>query len=79
VCVHGLSVSSSHYAPFGNNRTEVNQTLLKFYFCNSCKVDQDSDCIFIDDFDRTFVHFFCFLFYSSSKNFLSQKELVIYT
>lgn len=35
VGVHGLSVSSSHYhnyAPFDNNRTEVNQTLLTFYF-----------------------------------------------
>jgi hypothetical protein len=32
VGVCGLSVSSPHYAPFGNNRTEVNQTLLKFYF-----------------------------------------------
>jgi len=32
VGVRGLSVSSSHYAPFGNNRTEVNQTLLTFYF-----------------------------------------------
>ena len=32
VGVCGLSVSSSHYAPLGNNRTEVNQTLLTFYF-----------------------------------------------
>ena len=31
VGVRGLSVSS-HYAPFGKNRTEVNQTLLTFYF-----------------------------------------------
>jgi hypothetical protein len=26
----------------------------------SCKVDQDSGCLFIDDFDRTFMNFFMF-------------------
>ena len=38
VGVHGLSVSSSHYAPFGNNRTEVNQTLLTFSFWISARL-----------------------------------------
>ena len=75
VGVRGLSVSSSHYAPFGNNRTEVNQTLLTFYFWNPARWIRTVVVYLLMILIGLSWIFLCFLFYSSCKNFLSQKSL----